>query len=301
MTISAANVAAAVTLSAVSITYDTSGTEVELAAANYSYSNGVITLNLTSGSGRVTLDSVSDGVTISTTWSNGDVATDTSSCTVPIIPVLHSSDYQIRPDTDNDDNYEVSWDNTNFGQPDALTVNRLHAVSTVGSVDADVNLEWLTFEGTTELHILLDHGWFTETFTINRIIPIDFTWYWSNGETTTTHLLILPDALTFTKEVNTFVWDEDRYFKLTGLSVNDAIVGCRVKYQDNVEYYKERGSGSGKVEISYPTEDDSHPDMNLCIAMGDIIERNGDYTGVKIQLVLSYEAYVEVIMDQVEN
>lgn len=79
--------ATAVTLSAVSIIYDTSGIEVELAAANYTYSNGVITLNLTSGSGRVTLENVSDGVTISTTWSNGDVATDTSNVLSVILPI----------------------------------------------------------------------------------------------------------------------------------------------------------------------------------------------------------------------
>lgn len=102
VTVSASNVATAVTLSSVSIIYDTSGTEVELVAANYTYSNGVITLNFTSGSGRVTLDNLSDGVTISTTWSNGDVATDTSNVLSVRDPITVSTDSLIFDDSEED-------------------------------------------------------------------------------------------------------------------------------------------------------------------------------------------------------
>lgn len=193
MTVSAANVATAVTLSAVSIIYDTSGTEVELAAANYSYSNGVITLNLTSGSGRVTLDNLSDGVTISTTWSNGDVATDTSNVLAVVVPITITAPESFIsnqngititaanvPDgvtltaiTVNNvaltsDNYSVTGNTITVNLGYAYGSNRAYIASTSGTVT--ISTTWSNEEVATDTSSMVA-GIYDRIGTIQRVCP----------------------------------------------------------------------------------------------------------------------------------
>ena len=61
---------------------------------NIRMSNNTITLNLSSGGGRQTLPEWDDAsVEITTTWSNGKTASDTSTCKLPAITLDAPTDF----------------------------------------------------------------------------------------------------------------------------------------------------------------------------------------------------------------